>query len=187
MSMPESEAPREQVELFDLPPSPPLRRRDEPLRLMRLRQDHAVLLLMVGLVGCSVVFAWGMERGKRVARRERPLLAAPTATRQASVATREAGSPPTREAQTATAVAEAPADVKPTATSAFVVQVVTYRRHELADQELQRLQRQGEPAFIRKKQDKTVLYVGPFSTKEHASAKLTSLRKRYRDCFIRSL
>jgi cell division septation protein DedD len=71
--------------------------------------------------------------------------------------------------------------------SRFAVQVVSYSQAKFAQQELQQLQRQGEKAFLLKRQGKTTLLVGPFPTKENAASKLSGLRPRYRDCFIRTL
>jgi len=65
--------------------------------------------------------------------------------------------------------------------------VVSYNRPKLAQQELQRLKERGEPAFLMTTQGRTVLFIGPFPTKEKASARLSSLKRHYQDCFIRSL
>ena len=69
----------------------------------------------------------------------------------------------------------------------FAIQVVSYRQPELAQKELQRLQQRGEHAFMLLKQGTAALLVGPFSTKETASVKLTGLRSLYHDCFVRNL
>jgi cell division septation protein DedD len=65
--------------------------------------------------------------------------------------------------------------------------VVSYSQPQLAKQELERLTQRGEPAFLMETNQLTILCVGPFATREHAKAKLTNLRPRYRDCFVRSL
>jgi cell division septation protein DedD len=71
--------------------------------------------------------------------------------------------------------------------SRFAVQVVSYRQLKLAKRELQRLQQRGEAAFLVSSPDRTVLLVGPFVNKERASSKLVSLKRRYQDCFVRTL
>ena len=67
------------------------------------------------------------------------------------------------------------------------MQVVTYNRPLLARAELQRLQDTGEQAFLHQQRGRTVLLVGPFSTKHLAREKSTTLKERYGDCFVRLL
>ena len=69
----------------------------------------------------------------------------------------------------------------------FAVQVVSYEQPQLAQRELQRLHARGEQAFLIKRQERVVLYVGPFPSKDTAGLKLQLLRQQYRDCFIRVL
>ena len=207
--------PETQLEWFDVPHHASPRRGarifSQPLRM---RPDHAVLGLILLLIGTSVVFAVGMERGKRLARTEpgvfEPMAAAPQ--RQANAASpgetlairppiSGKGSPamppaPARETlerPSAPMPNTAPTQPsrKPGKTSApksrFAVQIVSYRQMKLAQRELQRLQQRGETAFLVTRQDRTVLLVGPFVDKERASSKLASLKRRYQDCFVRTL
>ncbi len=197
-----------QPELFDLPPQAAPRRQYAAIGTVAVRHDQAVLLLIVALLGSSVVFAMGVERGKRLARTERPLLppvstasgepasAGPSATDNAeSPATPQAPRAPARPA--APGSPEAPAGVKKTAAPkavaaasapmGFGVQVVSYSQLKLAHRELQRLKQQGEAAFLITKQDRVVLVIGPFRTKATAATKLARLKERYQGCFIRSL
>lgn len=71
--------------------------------------------------------------------------------------------------------------------SRYAIQVVTFSRPNLAKQELDRLQARGERAFLVMRDGRTRVYVGPFPSKDNASQKLTSLRGRYQDCFLRTL
>lgn len=199
-----------QLELFDLPHQTPQAQFDSMNRLA-LRPDHAVLLVMTGLIGCSIVFACGVERGKQLARAEQPLLS-PRAARgetpsslQAAPESKIATSTPL-PSQPASASAPAPVSApakilpRPTPTprvatptkrvagsSRFAIQVVSYTQTPLAQRELQRLQHRGEQAFIVKKENRVVLLIGPFPSKAIASAKLTNLKPYYQDCFIRAL
>lgn len=159
------------------------------LGMLSLRPDHVLLSVMFGLIGLSVIFALGVERGRQVAQVERPL----EVKTKASTSSVEAETPSSlRRESTPNPVAPkkpAPKAAVKVASdpSQFAIQVVSYNQPTLAQQELQRLQQRGERAFLVKRQGRTVLYVGPFPSKDHAATKLTALRRHYRDCFVRSL
>lgn len=78
-----------QLELFDVTNQPAVKRRREPLSrfAFTLRYDQLVLSGMAALLGVTVVFAFGVERGKQLVRAERVVLArqqgvaAPSASR----------------------------------------------------------------------------------------------------------
>ena len=71
--------------------------------------------------------------------------------------------------------------------SRYAIQLATYSRAPLAKQQMDRLKAQGEPAFLMIREGRTAVYVGPFPSKTRASKKLTMLKSRYQDCFIRTL
>ena len=171
----------------------------EPLRIgaLSLRPDHVLLSLMFGLIGLSVIFALGVERGRQVAQVGPPLLAPrePEVKAKASTSSVEAEAPSIRR-ETAPSPVVAPKPQAPKTpvkvaaaggSSQFAIQVVTYSQPTLAQQELQRLHQRGERAFLMKRPGRTVLYVGPFPSKAHAATKLTSLRHQYQDCFVKGL
>lgn len=200
-----SQTPDTQLEWFDLPAEPAARRPRQAwwvIEPLRLRADHAVLGLIMMLVSGSVVFAVGVERGKSVARIERRLdtmasveQVAPAPKMPPSALERK--SPPVAPAKMSNPPATAPKAVpgmkKPAKSvaqgpdSKFAVQVVSYSQPKLAQRELQRLQQRGEDAFLIMVKDRTVLMVGPYASRDRASAKLSSLRQHYRDCFVRTL
>jgi cell division septation protein DedD len=178
--------PTTQLELFEVPRQAPHRRRHPAfMGNLQIRQDDAALLAMASLIGVSVLFAIGVERGKQFARTApslmipRPSAAPPAEPALPAMAGKPAGS--VKKAPTA------PTKKAAARRSRFAVQVVSYRQAKLAQQELQRLKRQGEPAFLLMKQDRTALLIGPFPTKQTASTKLASLKRRYPDCFIQHL
>lgn len=204
-----------QLELFDLarqaggsPHRAPLGR-----LILHLRHDQAVLAGIAGLIGLTVVFACGVERGKQLARYERVLLArepaepparAPEpeapAVRQSSPA-RDATSPPQPDdaqkpapakkvkVPTKLAASEPSAAKSPSKTgkSRYAIQVVAYSRMQSARQELERLRSRGERAFLVMRNGRTIVFVGPFPSKSNAAEKLTSLKARYQDCFVKTL
>lgn len=206
-----------QLELFDVTKAP----RPQPHRqtpgwiVVPLRHDQAILAAIAGLIGLTVVFATGVERGKQLVRAEgaswvRTPAEAPGATKHPP-AGRERGaqnatSPdaegpattplkrPTPSAPkqtpnvtTSVKVASAPPASNAKPASRYAVQVVTYRTPQLAKRELNRLQASGEPGFLVMRNGYTVLYVGPFPSKADAREKVAELKRRYSDCFIKTL
>ena len=206
--------PDPQLTLFNMPSQAPERREFAPLSNLRIRQDHAVLLAMVGLIIFAMVFALGVERGKRLARGERLLLRSPQAATPGptegtnsydALKTAPVSSPTdgktraprhdVKQKQRERGKESAPGMRKEPRTVAgnalqpgdYAIQVVTYRKADLAQEELQRLQGRGEEAFLLEKQGWVVLLVGPFATKARATSRLSGLKRKYEDCFIRRL
>jgi cell division septation protein DedD len=184
---------------------------------------------IAGLIGLTVVFACGVERGKQLARYERVLLARepaapparpqtsgvgartpepePSAAHQSSPARDATVTPQSDDAQKpapakkvkvptklaaggAPAPKPAPAAAKPPSragTSRYAIQVIAYSRMPQARQELERLRARGERAFLVMRNGRTIVFVGPFPSKGNAVEKLTSLRTRYQDCFVKTL
>ena len=180
---------------------------------MQLRHDQLVLALMAGVIGLTVIFASGVERGKQLARAERAMLSRPQAVPQApqtvpAAAVEQAEKPATQVSAAAPVPIVAPAVVTAPATSAgqgpaqkktepaktpkgksrYAVQVVTCSRPLLAKKEMDRLRATGERAFlIIRDGGRTVVYVGPFPSKDHAVEKVSLLKMKYRDCFVKTL
>lgn len=202
--------PAGQLELFDLSQSSAAtpRRYGWGGVVIRLRQDQLIVLGISALIGVTVVFAAGVERGKQLARTER-LLRSPTLVKtesslpaaSASSSSSKSAEPPsaskTREAASEPPVVEpkrspstTPGATPPRKLAQrlrYAIQVATYSRPHLAKQELSKLQARGESAFLVIRNGKTSVYIGPFPSKANAAGRLTSLKTRYRDCFVRVL
>jgi len=198
-----------QLEFFEAPNPGVIRPLITPVGRLEVRHDHAILLGMAGLIGVAVIFAGGVERGKQLARTERVLMAPPSSrSSSSSSASSSSASPATslnspeparagassspitpRQSTPSPKPATAPRVPKRLAESSarFAVQVVSYTKPALAARELSRLQARGESAFLIKRADKAVLFVGPFTSRKLAKDKLAGLKPRYRDCFVRSL
>lgn len=206
-----------QLELFELrPQAPPRPHRELVGRIfLQLRHDQLVLVGMAGVIGVTVIFACGVERGKQLVRSERVLLARQQPAAATPRQPARSGSSSTDMAPAAEAAAEAPKGkpspapattpklkpptrlastgeaASPTAApsggSRYAIQVVTYSRPQLARQEMERLKAKGERAFLVILNGHTRVYVGPFPSKTHASEKLSALKAAYRDCFVRAL
>ena len=188
--------PDGQLELFDLSGHPTVKPRPPSLGrlILQIRQDQLVVAGIAGLVGLTIVFALGVERGKQLVRAERVLLAreqppqpsAQTDVKPAASTTKTVNPTPSA----------APAPVKPSAskrrvasvspTSRYAIQVVSYRQPQLAKRELDRLHAKGERAFLVTRKGFTVLCVGPFPSKDNAKDKLAQLKDRYQGCFVKT-
>jgi cell division septation protein DedD len=158
-----------------------------------IRHDHLMVGAIVGLIGLTVVFACGVERGKRVSRAEHaaPLLGpratADSAATQPSRPATPANTTPAPATVPAAAPTSSPAPTKLARGPSFAVQVVTYRQRPLAQREMQRLQSRGERVFLAMTDGHTRVLIGPFDSKGDARSKSAQLRSRYRDCFVRTL
>ncbi len=212
-------SPEGQLELFELgqQPAPRMRRTPVGRMVIQVRYDQLMLGLMGALMGVTVIFAGGVERGKRLVRAERMLLAREQPADEAAAKAKPKSSPapasaptkvkprsrlaeeaPAPAAGTTTAVEPAratgepvsaprPAPVAQPTAGRYAVQVVTYSRPQLAKRELDRLQAQGERAFLVMRNGRTIVYVGPFPSQGNAREKSVSLKTRYADCFVKSL
>ena len=190
----------DQLELFDLASAPVPRPRRELLGriLLQLRHDQLVLVGIVGLIGLTVVFACGVERGKQLVRTElfaqqhepvgSPVVATGTAPGSAQPAmTMEERTPASVPSVSPPAPKAAPPKKPLGGRSRYAVQVVTYSRPQLAKLELERLKARGEAAFLVIREGRTRVYVGPFPSRSNADKKLAQLKTRYQDCFVKSL
>ena len=204
-----------QLELFDVTRQSAPRPQRETLGrfLLQLRYDQLMLAGMTGLIGLTVVFASGVERGKQLVRLERAMLArqerlqpaAPQRSTSSAVTPSSDNAPsapvaPMTKSKPSSAPAMAPrvkpatklaSEMTPTPSKAgasrYAVQVVTYSRPHLAKQELDRLHARGESAFLVIRDGRTAVYVGPFPSRGNASEKVAMLKAKYQDCFVRSL
>lgn len=204
-----------QLELFDVTSQPtrrPVRASASELQLA-LRYDQLVVAGMAAVIGLTIIFAGGVERGKQLARTERALLVreephvqAPsdagggrTTKPTASPAGAQEGAtglpaglhkkpaPPAAGPQLKPRTRLALEEASGASERRYAIQVVTYSRPELARRELGRLQARGERAFLVMRDGRTVVYVGPFPSKGNAKDKLVTLKSRYQDCFVKTL
>ncbi len=198
-----------QLELFDLANQPAAKMRRESVGRMAvyLRYDQAILLGIAALLGITVIFAFGVERGKQLVRSDALRVARQSQAPPVAVVSSEAktarpvasAEPVVKKSEAAparkmlpSAPAMAPQTVKSkvrvaSGASRYAVQVATYSRPQLAKVELQRLHSRGESAFIMIRQGHTIVYAGPFPSRDNASEKLVGMKSLYQDCFIKTL
>ncbi len=205
-----SSQPQGQLEFFDLTRQPHVKPRPPSLGrfLLTLRYDQAVLCGIAGLIGVTIVFACGVERGKQINRTERALITREEFAPAAGASAKSVAVAPVGEVAATKKASPAPASTKSSpaivpATSVkkkepsklataddsrrYAVQAASYRQAPLAKRELDRLMSSGERAFLVTKNGYTLVCLGPFPSKTHASEKLTTFKARYQGCFIRAL
>lgn len=208
-----------QLELFDLANQTAPRPNRESLGrvLLQARYDQLLLTGVGVLLGLTVIFACGVERGKQLVRTEHLVLAR---QQPASAASHDAPRAPAVQEPTPSAKTEeqkapalptvtpkikspskvasksgAPGAAQKNATgrptvagkSRYAIQVVTYTRPQLAQQAMARLRAKGERTFLVIREGRTTVYVGPFPSRSFASQKLPVLKAQYQDCFVRTL
>lgn len=208
----------DQLELFDVQRSTqtPGNRHLPGRFIVQMRHDQLVLGAMGLLIGLTVIFGAGVERGKQLARAERSATPSaiasgdaqhskskpPSAQIPASVSeSKPVGAPaavPDRvvPAKTPQSVAKAAAKTQASpkkatpskdASGRYAVQVVTYSQAQRARREIEHLKQKGNPAFFVLRGSHAVVYVGPFTSKGNATKRLSQLKSRYRDCFLKVL
>lgn len=69
----------------------------------------------------------------------------------------------------------------------YLIQVASFMKEKIARQEAKTLEDDGYPVEIAKKGKFVVIFVGDFSDRQQAQKNMETLKKRYKDCFIRRL
>lgn len=150
-----------------------------------LNTEHIIVLLVVLLMVGVFSFSLGVEKGKRISVvsevkespaleeriEEAEVIAEPTPT---SVSTPTANVP--------TQVPDIKKEI-----DLYTIQVASLKNRDSADQEAKKLENKGYETVILKKGNWLVLCVGKFSNKAEAETFRKELKKKYRDCLIRSL
>jgi septal ring-binding cell division protein DamX len=69
----------------------------------------------------------------------------------------------------------------------YYIQLASYNKESFANDEAKKLKSKGFPAYIAKKGNFIVLYVGIFKTSAEAQKNMGILKKNYKDCVLRRL
>ena len=73
----------------------------------------------------------------------------------------------------------------PASDTAYSIQVATYIKKEMAEDELLRLKRDGLPAYITQMGKFYLLLVGEYTNRGEVKKVEKKLKKRYNDCFVK--
>ncbi|HXV18735.1 MAG TPA: SPOR domain-containing protein [Candidatus Omnitrophota bacterium] len=183
---------------------PSLNRAPKPIPIYASIDQIILVSILMILLGCFVFFL-GVLRGKSLAS-QTPLKPAvqkakaastvPLQTRpvtpQKSVTPRPAASQ-SDALQAPTLTSGIPAQTRsagntpPAAdlTKPYTIQLVTFKKQDLADKEVAMLKKRGLFAFIIPSAGYFQVCAGQYASKDEARKDLKSLASRYKDCFLR--
>ncbi|HTL69821.1 MAG TPA: SPOR domain-containing protein [Candidatus Eisenbacteria bacterium] len=194
-----------QQELFSFSPQdkpaerlPAIPKNQKPI-LFSTSMEHIILAAILGILAACVIFFLGVVRGKSLtayappgaaaAQTARPSAPAPAAIRvsQPSQTVRPSGQgpavSPAQPVNPATVAAPAPAaadSAKP-----YTIQLVTYKKRDLAEKEVAALRRSGYWSIVIPSGDYYQVCVGQYASMEDAKKDLRIFGTRYKDRFLR--
>lgn len=144
-------------------------------RVNIVMSPEKLVFFIIGTILLLVLsFSLGVERGKRLN---------PKTAITPSLALNAESKIPQTVQQPAIDLAPVTAQKEPT--TLFTIQVVTYKQGDLAKKEIERLKRQKFDAFVIERGQFHQVCVGNFQQKQEAENLLKTLKKNYKDCFIR--
>lgn len=183
---------------------PSLNRAPKPIPIYASIDQIILVSIILILLGCFVFFL-GVLRGKSLASQE-PLKPATQKTRAVStvplqtrpVAPQKALAPKPAVSQTAAMQAstlnpKTPVQTKPPATvpsaedltKPYTIQLVTFKKQDMAEKEVAMLKKRGFYSFIIPSAGYFQVCAGQYASKDEARKDLKSLTSRYKDCFLR--
>ncbi|MDD5655004.1 MAG: SPOR domain-containing protein [Candidatus Omnitrophica bacterium] len=196
-----------QLEIFTPSTSSETKKRGSPF-LEYLWGYEKTILILIGILAVGVLsFSLGVEKGKRIARRDaikdsytgspvsvKPAQPAVQPVRRIEIQPAQAAvntAPRTVLAARAVPQARAAVATKPLKlsgqTGSFTIQVASYKSKKSADTQAQVFKKKGITAMVLTKGEYLVLCVGRFPSQDEARAALKELQKQYKGCYIRRL
>ena len=176
------EAQQELFEEFSTTPKKPerfpqLSRSHKPILISTNVEQSILAGILLILAFCGVFFL-GVVRGKSLSKpaAEPELRTLPVAVKPTRVSAPAAVSPAVPRA--AQPVLEAPS--KP-----YTIQLVTHRKKEMAEAEMNALRARGIYSFIIPSGEYLQVCAGQYASKEEAKKDLARFSGKYKDCFLR--
>ena len=163
---------------------------------INLPLDTLILLGVVVVLLLTIAFSLGVERGRKTAAAGPALSLTPKPQVSVSDEPNETHTfslvlPPSEdsqaEPQTPSSTANPLSALNDDAEEKYLIQVASYKREDIARREAKKLQDKGYRVRVAKKGKFVVIYVGGFDDKNLANQKMKALRKRFKDCFIRTI
>ncbi len=175
---------------------PSISRPQKPILFSTSVEQIILVSIILILAGCLIFFL-GILRGKFLASKGQvtaPVRIAPEPVRPTavtSIAPKQAAAPLLKVKPSAASVAlPAKASVKPSPATLdlnkhYTIQLVTYKKKDLAEKEVAGLRRNGFYSSIIASGDYYQVCVGQYATKEEAKKDLKVFGSKYKDCFLR--
>jgi hypothetical protein len=165
---------------------PTLAKSQKPILFSTSAEQVILAAILLILAGCFVFFL-GVVRGRSLASpvpgvRQAPVVQRPQVAPQGVVrVTRVAVQPGAAKAAAAPAVRTPEAN----AAKPYTIQLVTYKKQDLAEKEVAGLRRSGFYAFVIPSGDYFQVCVGQYAGMEDAKKDLRAFGARYKDRFLR--
>ena len=177
--MTEDNSPETQPELFTQFSSTPKRperfptlaKTQKPILISTNLEQLLMVSIIFILLFCGVFFL-GVLRGKSL--KQAPAVVGPLRQAQEPKALNTSAGRPV--------VVAAPVLASPA--KPYTAQLVTYRKREYAEAELNALQKMGFTGFIVQKGEYFQVYSGQYASKEEAKKDLAAFQARYKDSFL---
>ena len=174
---------------------PPFHRAPKPILVTTTVEQIILVGILVILAGCLVFFL-GVLRGRSLSREvfrpeppapvsapQKPAAAVPSA-RKAEPAKPVPVFQPAQGLSPAVKIEARPAQPA-NPTKPYTLQLITYKKRDLAENEAGELRRRGFQAFVAPKGEYFLVCSGQYGSKEEAARDLEALRAKYKDCFLR--
>ena len=136
--------------------------------------ERAIIIIIAFLINSLVFYCLGVERGKGSIGGQPQPGADPVI----------AANPQQEDKQSKPAQSQ---EAAPEAVKEYTIQVASFKTDTYARKEVKRLEKTGISASVIPRGNYVSVCVGKFSQKQEAKIILNSLKKTYRDCFIRKL
>ncbi|OGW84016.1 MAG: hypothetical protein A3C47_01415 [Omnitrophica bacterium RIFCSPHIGHO2_02_FULL_51_18] len=178
------------------PRFPSLQKAQKPILISTSIEQILLAGILLVLTACLVFFL-GILRGKSLTTSARPGIASvkPAAAtpqgrnstvRQPSVSVASMDRKIAQAQQATLKAKEAlPGALVPGLGKPYTIQLVTYKKEDLAEKEVAGLRKKGHTAFIIPSGDYYQVCAGQYVSKEDAHRNLKNFSDKFRDCFIR--
>lgn len=160
---------------------------------LMLPLENLIVLGVVIIMSMVVSFSMGVERGKRteISSRQAPSRAQVPSRVQVQAPSRAQSSEVPKKKVVLTPVFTVAGRGKMTleknSDKIYTVQVASFKKEKYAQKEAMNLERKGYEIFVLPKGKHSIVCVGKFAQHDKAKSVSRKLRKRYKDCLIRSL
>lgn len=152
----------------------------KPKKVFTLFFEHLVLVSIGVIMIAVVAFSLGVEKGKRIAKKEGYDISV-----SVNGVNEKASSKEVEHVEAAPVeVIEKPQVQLP---ERYTIQVASFVKKEIADKEASLLKAQGFDGFVLEKGKYSILCIGRFASRDNASKEQKLLRKKYSDCLIRKI